>query len=465
MSGILAVIRQNKLGITVVLVVMMIVALPLTASAQSANVQGVIDTLLNKYRSAGQTWTGTIQNAATNLFWLLATISLGWTCVSMAIKQSDLVEIVAELCRFIMFTGLFLWLLMNGSTFSSAIIHSLWQIGGDAGGAGQQIFPMAVLNLGLQVYQQTLQHVNWLQPESIVAPIIIAVIILIMCALVAVNMILLLCAAWVVLYAGLIFLGFGGCRWTCDMAINYYRTVLGVGVSLMTMQLIIGIGVQFLQQLVVSTASNLDAGALGVLMCATIILAVISHRLPHMVAGMVVGGGHNGAIGGIGVMTLFAAAMTGMGLASRLSGNPAAAVAAEGVGEGAKMLQDRIAAVEAAMGAQRTQGSMATDTSGFGSGSSATGESTAKAGGFDLRSWYGRRSRSGSATSAGGITAGAAGSGAPSSAAGAPQNGGGKTTPAEPPLERPMSPDEARGFGPDGNGGSDDQPYTPKSET
>ena len=117
MSGILAVVRQNKLGITVVLVVMMIVALPLTASAQSANVQGVIDTLLNKYRSAGQTWTGTIQNAATNLFWLLATISLGWTCVSMAIKQSDLVEIVAELCRFIMFTGLFLWLLMNGSTF------------------------------------------------------------------------------------------------------------------------------------------------------------------------------------------------------------------------------------------------------------------------------------------------------------------------------------------------------------
>ena len=161
-------------------------------------------------------------------------------------------------------------------------------------------------------------------------------------------------------------------------------------------------------------------------------------------------------------MTLFAAGMTGMGLASRLSGNPAAAVAAEGVGEGAKMLQDRLAAVEAAMGAQGTQGSMATDTSG--SGSSATGESTGKAGGFDLKSWYGRRSRAGSATSAGGTTAGAAGSSAPSSAAGGPQSGGGKTTPAEPPLERPMSADEARGFGPDGNGGVEGQPYTPTSE-
>jgi hypothetical protein len=54
----------------------------------------------------------------------------------------------------------------------------------------------------------------------------------------------------------------------------------------------------------------------------------------------------------------------------------------------------------------------------------------------------------------------AAGSGAPSSAA---PGSGGKTT-AEPPLERPMSADEARGFGLDGNGGVEGQPYTPTSE-
>jgi type IV secretion system protein TrbL len=112
----------------------------------------------------------------------------------------------------------------------------------------------------MQVFQNTLQHVNFLQPESIVPPIIIALIILIVCALIAVNMILLLCAAWLVVYAGLIFLGFDGCRWTSDMAINYYRTVLGVGVSLMTMQLIIGTGIKYLQDLVAATGQNLDAG-------------------------------------------------------------------------------------------------------------------------------------------------------------------------------------------------------------
>ena len=108
-----------------------------------------------------------------------------------------------------------------------------------------------------------------------------------------------------------------------------------------------------LQQLVASTSQTLDAGQLGILMCATIILAVISHRIPQMVAGIVVGGGHNGAIGGVDVMTFFAAGMTGMGLAGRLSGNPAAMLATEGVGDRAKMLQDRVAAAEAAMGGQK----------------------------------------------------------------------------------------------------------------
>ena len=453
---------RYRVSITLLLIVAVAAATPLEASAQSANVQGAIDTLLNKYRSAGQTWTVTIENAATNLFWLLATISLGWTCASMVIRQSELVEIVAELCRYVMFTGFFFWLLLHGAAFGNAIITSLRQIGGEAAGTGQQIFPMAVLNLGMQVYQQTLQHVNWLQPESIVAPIIIAVIILIVCALIAVNMILLLCAAWIVLYAGLIFLGFGGCRWTSDMAINYYRTVLGVGVSLMTMQLIIGIGVQFLQQLVTATGTNLDAATMGVILCATIILAVISHRLPHMVAGMVLGGGHNGAIGGVGVMTLFAAGMTGMGLAGRLSGNPAAALAVEGVGDGAKMLQDRIAAAEAAMGSQKTQASSFSDTSGAGDGP-AGASSVSKSGSRKASpiSWYGRHSRSGSVTGGGGKTSVAATSG---NAGGAEPVGGSKTTPAEPPLERPMSTDEARGFGPDGNGGVEGQPYTPTSE-
>jgi len=130
------------------------------------------------------------------------------------------------------------------------------------------------------------------------------------------------------------------------------------------------------------------------------------------------------------------------------------------------MLQDRIAAAEAAMGSQKAQASSFTATSGpgdamAGAPSVSKGSSSSGSGKVSPISWYGRRSRSGSAIGGGSKTGFAAAS---SSAAGAEPVDGGKTTPAGPPLERPMSADEARGFGPDGNGGVEGQPYTPTSE-
>ena len=59
-----------------------------------------------------------------------------------------------------------------------------------------------------------------------------------------------------------------------------------------------------------------------------------------MVAGIVTGAGAGGPVGSIGVMTLLAAGMMGANWAGRLGGSPAATLATEGVGEGAKMLQN-----------------------------------------------------------------------------------------------------------------------------
>jgi P-type conjugative transfer protein TrbL len=419
-----------------------------TSASRAADIPAVVDTILGRYKGAGAAWEGTIRQAATSIFWILATISLSWTCISMAVKRAEVGEFFAELCRFIMFTGLFFWLLTNGAEFGNKVIASLWKIGGDAAGTGNAFYPGDLITLSMKVFQQTLQHVNFLQPESIVAPIIIALIILIVCALTAVNMILLLCAAWVVVYAGLIFLGFGGCRWTSDMAINYYRTILGVGVSLMTMQLIIGIGIKFLQDLVAATGQQLDAGALAIIMIACIILAVIAHRLPQMVAGMVVGGGHNGAIGGVGIMTLLGAAIAG----SSLAGSAAAAASTAGVSTAAadshKLLLDRIAAAEAAIAAGSGNGNTGfentatrQDTNAADAGAGVTGASRITAG---TDTGASHRPKTASNTSRVTISP----TGNKTSIGPAPADSPRAEEPNEPPLTRPMTPDEQRGFPP-----------------
>jgi type IV secretion system protein TrbL len=428
-----------------VIVLALLVLLVSAARGDAADMSGVVDTILGKYQNAGQAWVGSLTNAATSMFWILATISLSWTCISMAIKHAEMGEFFAELCRFVMFTGLFFWLLTHGPEFGNDIINSLRTVGGDAAGTGKAIYPAQLINLGMQVFQNTVQHMNFLEPGTLVVPVIIALIILIVCALVAVNMILLLCAAWVVLYAGIIFLGFGGCRWTSDMAINYYRTVLGVGVSLMTMQLIIGLGINFLQILFTATGQTPDAPTLAILMVACIILAVIAHRLPQMVAGMVVGGGHNGAVGSVGIMALLG---TGVAMTS-MAGSAAAAARTAGVSQAAidanQRLLDRIAVLDEA------------NAAGSGNGNDAIHNSTRQ----DTKTpdtglGLGRNpTRSGTVASSARPTTTADTSRVTASpeveqtsTAPAPAASAEAEEPDEPPLTRPMTPDEQRGFPP-----------------
>src|ERR1700744_4205416 len=56
-----------------------------------------------------------ILEAARNLFWSLAAISLVWTMGALIIRQ-DIGEMLMELLRFIVVTGTFYWLLINASS-------------------------------------------------------------------------------------------------------------------------------------------------------------------------------------------------------------------------------------------------------------------------------------------------------------------------------------------------------------
>ncbi len=110
-----------------VIVYVVIILLAFVGSAHAANSSAIVDTILGKYQNAGQAWVGALKNAATSMFWILATISLSWTCISMAIKHAEMGEFFAELCRFVMFTGLFFWLLTNGPEFGNYVALESWR--------------------------------------------------------------------------------------------------------------------------------------------------------------------------------------------------------------------------------------------------------------------------------------------------------------------------------------------------
>lgn len=287
------------------------------ACAELSN-ENMFNSVLAKYQSASSSWAHIIQERAEWLFGSLALISFSWQFSQIVGSRgsSPFTEMIGELLKFVIFCGFYLWLLRNGPDFALKIIRSFMMIGAQAGGQ-ENLEPSGIVDLGFTIYDAAQQNLDIWSGTSIAA-YIISLIVLVIFALIGINMLLQLCSAWVLAYAGIFFLGFGGSKWTSDMAVNYFKTVLGLGASLMTMTLLIGIGTSIvtesIAQMDTSGAQNLTE--MAVLLITSITLFMLVDKLPSMVAGIINGAsvGSTG-IGAFGAGAAIGTAAAAMGMA------------------------------------------------------------------------------------------------------------------------------------------------------
>ncbi len=325
------------------------------ASAQLTN-QGMLDQVVTEFATRATAWQTVVMNAATFLFWTLGTISLVWTFGFMALRKADIGEFFAEFIRFILFFGFFLWLLRNGPAFANSIIQSLARIGEQASGVAS-VTPSGIVDIGFMILKQAFTNSSIWSPVDNFIGVALSIGILILLAVVAVNMLLLLVSGWLLMYAGIFFLGFGGSRWTSDMAINYYKTVLGVAVQIMTMVLLVGIGNDLLSSFYARmNTGTLNFEELGVMLVFCVALLMLVNRVPPLIAGIISGTGIGNA-GGVGNFGAGAAVGAAMGAASVAAG--AASMAGAAVMSGAANLAGGASAVKAAF--EKAQGSATSD--------------------------------------------------------------------------------------------------------
>lgn len=315
--------QRNK---TLILVGAALVLYSTGAAAQLTN-QGMLDQVVNQFATKAASWQTVVMNAATWLFWTLGTISLVWTGGMMVLRKADIGEFFAEFVRFILFFGFFLWLLRNGPTFASSIIQSLQQLGEQASGTSS-VTPSGIVDIGFMIWKQAITNLSiWSPVDSFVGTLLSAAIMLLLAA-VAVNMLLILVSAWILMYAGIFFLGFGGSRWTSDMAINYYKTVLGVAVQLFAMVLLVGIGNDLLTGFYAQmNTGTLNFQELGVMLVFCFALLMLVNKVPGLLSGVITGAGvgHAG-IGNFGAGAIAGAAMGAAGMATTAAGMAGAAM-------------------------------------------------------------------------------------------------------------------------------------------
>ena len=308
--------------------------------------------ILQQYRNFRITWITNIWPYANTLFALLATIEFAWSAAVMALEKSDLQSWTSALIRKIMWLGAFYALLLYGRQWIPAIIDSFSQLGGAAAGinGNQGLSPSDLFTQGLNISAALMDGASssafFTNPGTSIAVMIAAALVVLAFIAVTIQYIVAIVESYLVVSAGVIFLGFGGSRWTTPYVERYIGLGVSTGVKIMILYMLIGVGMNlsggWLDEAAgIGTSSNPSMTGFDV-MGAALIFMMLCWQVPKLFAAVL--GGSPALSGGDLVAT-----------GTALVGG-AAMVASVGVGS--------IAAAAGATGAV---------SSGAGAGSSAAG--------------------------------------------------------------------------------------------
>ncbi|ABS45603.1 conjugal transfer protein TrbL/VirB6 (plasmid) [Yersinia pseudotuberculosis IP 31758] len=364
---------MKKISLSVLAVVLLIVALQAQAGT-GINSAGLLDDILERFANTASGWGDRIVSYGLWLFWGLTLLSMVWTYGMMVLKKSDIQEFFAETIRFLAATGFFLWILVNGPAIAISIINTCRQIAANASGLSNALSPSGIVDIGFDIAGKVVDKSSIWSPADSTVGLLVATVILCMLALVAINMLLMLITGWLLAYAGVFILGFGGGHWTQDIAIAYYKQVLGVGIQTFVMILLVGIGQSFIDQYYAAMGDDMALKELLVMLVASFVLLMLVAQLPPMFAGIVGAGSGGGSLA------------FGMGAALGAAGMAAATAGAAGAAaiSGATSAAGGMSALQAAF--ESAQQSMDAGSSPSGEGRSSSGgslsEAMGRAGGF-----------------------------------------------------------------------------------
>lgn len=227
-----------------VITLLLLLLIP-NAYAQGVPESGAIDELLRTFENAAGQWPPVLRQYATYVFVALVTISWAWSFMWMAFKEANITELLAELARRSLMIGFFYWLLMDGTWIAAKIVEGFQFLAQAL--TGKYIHPSSIFDIGYSLASEIIKKLSWTDMVDGLGFVLAGIGILIVFAFIALEMLLVIIQYYIMLNLGVIMMGFLGHEWSREYAINYFRLMLGLGVKLLSMQMIVALSLTILQ--------------------------------------------------------------------------------------------------------------------------------------------------------------------------------------------------------------------------
>ena len=296
---------------------------------------GLFDDVVNNFHSGTNTWLTNAEKYASHIFWSLAGLEFAWSAITWALRKNTMGEYFASLFFKLMSIGFFFWIISMAPTWIPLVLQGFQTLAtGITQGTGSgsiptvagmsgMISPSAVMNSGICIIQ-TIDSTSpsWSVSQLAdavlfgLAAVFSIVIIAISYCIITLQLVLTEVEAFIVLFGGLVMLGFTGSRWTSSWGERYFGYAVSVGVKLMVIYLVISLGNSVILSNIINiiTQANQSRGVLDLNGFSQIIMVVLIYAgmawmLPSM-AGSFLNGSPNMSMGTMAAPAMAATAAT-----------------------------------------------------------------------------------------------------------------------------------------------------------
>ena len=289
-----------------------------------------IKDIVKSFRDSADGWTDVILSVAWYLFISLALIEFVITFGRMAITGLELGEFVAELFKRIVIISFGALLLQNPLWFID-VIWGFQEVAAVASTGDKTKVSTGedMINLSMNLVQSIWGEMHYYGITDIhilLMLILTAALVLWAFATAGGQMILVMCEMYVVTSIGLITLGLFSLEFTRKYPMQFFGAIMGIGVKLMTLQLITALGFDLIEEWIALGPQGTMSYA--VMAAGALIFKELAVKLPDYMQSLLSGSPSSGTNAGSAVAAGMAVATVGTGTAAKVAAMAASAVTA-----------------------------------------------------------------------------------------------------------------------------------------